>query len=164
VVERLVKEGYDITLFFSNSNIHPAGEYHKRLAEARRFAVMHKLQILEDAYDHPAWLDHIKGYEKEPERGARCMKCFEYNLQRAASWAQQSGCSNFTTTLTVSRHKSSKDIFSIGSQFPGFLSMDFKKQDGYARSLQISRELALYRQDYCGCEFSRSKGKDSNPA
>jgi epoxyqueuosine reductase len=158
-VERLVREGYDPVLFFSNSNIHPEEEYDRRLAEAHRLADMHGLDLLEDVYDHPAWLEHIKGYETEPERGARCLKCFEYNLRRISSQAQDSGCFFFTTTLTVSRHKSSRDIFSIGTQFPGFLSLDFKKQDGYNRSLQISRELALYRQDYCGCEFSRSRGR-----
>lgn len=154
-IERLTREGFGITLLFSNSNIHPVEEYGKRLAEARRFSEMRKLELLEDVYDHQAWLDHIQGYEQEPERGARCLKCFEYNLQRTAAWAQKTGCGSFTSTLTVSRHKSSRDIFSIGSHLPGFLAMDFKKQDGYSRSLQLSRELALYRQDYCGCEFSR---------
>jgi predicted adenine nucleotide alpha hydrolase (AANH) superfamily ATPase len=162
VIERLAREGYDLTLLFSNSNIHPVEEYEKRLGEARRFAEMQELELLEDAYDHSAWLDHIKGYEKEPERGARCLKCFEYNLGKTASRAQEAGLGLFTTTLTVSRHKSSLDIFRIGSRFPGFLAMDFKKQDGYNRSLQISRGLSLYRQDYCGCEFSRSRGNNPN--
>jgi len=163
VIERLEEEGYALTLLFSNSNIHPTEEYEKRLAEARRFSEMRKLELLEDAYDHQAWLDHVKGYEQEPERGARCLKCFEFNLQRASIWAQKAGCGAFTTTLTVSRHKSSRDIFNIGSRFPKFLPMDFKKQDGYNRSLQISRELDLYRQDYCGCEFSRSRRKETRP-
>jgi epoxyqueuosine reductase len=157
VVERLIGQGHEVVLFYSNSNIHPEKEYQKRLLEARRLAALNKLDLVEDAYDHQAWLDHIKGHEDAPERGSRCLKCFEYNLARASSAARSLSCAAFTTTLTVSRYKSSKDIFAIGAQFPGFMPMDFKKQDGYARSIKLSQELDLYRQGYCGCEFSRRK-------
>ena len=155
VVERLVSDAYEVVLFYSNSNIYPEEEYQKRLHEARRLACLKTLDLVEDVYEHKAWLEHIKGYEDTPERGARCLKCFEYNLSRASSAATRLNCMGFTTTLTVSRYKSSRDIFSIGAQFPGFMPMDFKKQDGYARSIQLSQELDLYRQGYCGCEFSR---------
>lgn len=153
--ERLIALGHEIVLFYSNSNIHPEEEYRKRLHEARRLASIHNLGLVEDIYDHQAWLDHIKGYEEAPERGPRCLKCFEYNLERASSAAERLGCTGFTTTLTVSRYKSSKEIFAAGARFPGFLPMDFKKQDGYARSIKLSQDFELYRQGYCGCEFSR---------
>ena len=157
VVERLREQGYEVTLFFSNSNIHPEEEYRKRLVEARKLAAMLGLELLEDVYDHDTWLTCIHGLEDEPERGRRCLKCFEYNLGKTCAMARQKGIPGFTTTLTVSRHKSSRDIFAAGGAFPGFLSMDFKKQDGYNKSIQLSAKLNLYRQGYCGCEFSRKK-------
>ncbi len=153
-VERLVEEGWGVVLFFSNSNIHPEEEYRRRLAEAHRLAGTMHLELIEDAYDHTAWLEHVRGLENEPERGRRCIRCFEYNLRRTALAMARMGLTGFTTTLTVSRHKSSRDIFAVGAALPGFLAMNFKKRDGYARSIALSRTLGLYRQGYCGCEFS----------
>jgi predicted adenine nucleotide alpha hydrolase (AANH) superfamily ATPase len=161
-VERLLEDGYGVVLFFSNSNIHPEEEYHKRLAEAQKLANTMHLELLEDAYDHTAWLEHVRGLENEPERGRRCIRCFEYNLRRSCIAMERMGLSGFTTTLTVSRHKSSRDIFDVGSALPRFVAVDFKKKDGYARSIALSRTLELYRQGYCGCEFSlaaTSRGK-----
>jgi epoxyqueuosine reductase len=157
VAERLQEQGYDIKLFFSNSNIHPAEEFNKRIDEARKIALMLNLDLIEDAYDHDAWLAHICGLENEPERGKRCLKCFAYSLGKTSIMAQKLGIPGFSTTLTVSRHKSSSDIFSIGSTLQGFLAMDFKKQDGYARSITLAKQFELYRQVYCGCEFSKAK-------
>ncbi len=161
-VERLREQGHDVVLFFSNSNIYPAEEYRGRLAETRRLAGVMHLDLVEDAYDHEAWLAHVRGLENEPERGQRCLKCFEYNLNRAALAMQRLGLSSFTTTLTVSRHKSSRDVFAIGRGFGGFLQIDFKKRDGYARSTELSRQLELYRQGYCGCEFSLHQARTSS--
>lgn len=155
-VERLLEQGHDVVLFFSNANIHPEDEYRKRLAEAQRLARTMHLELVEDVYDHGAWLEHVRGLENEPERGMRCLKCFEYNLGRTARAMDRLGLSGFTTTLTVSRHKSSKDILAVGEALPGFLAVDFKKKDGYARSIELSQALELYRQGYCGCEFSRA--------
>lgn len=154
--ERLVGQGYGVVLFFSNSNIHPVEEYRRRLAEVRRLADAMRLDLVEDGYDHGAWLDRVRGLENEPERGSRCLACFAYSLGRAAEAMKRLGLDGFTTTLTVSRHKSSRDIFALGRSHEGFLEMDFKKNDGYARSVELSRRLDLYRQGYCGCEFSRS--------
>lgn len=153
-VERLHSQGYEVILFFSNSNIFPEIEYQTRLQSARKLAGLLNLQLMEDLYDHESWLNHIKGLENEPERGRRCIKCFEYNLKRTAVAARTIGIPDFTTTLTVSRHKPSRVIFSVGSSLPGFVSIDFKKQNGFSRSMQLSREYGLYRQNYCGCEFS----------
>jgi predicted adenine nucleotide alpha hydrolase (AANH) superfamily ATPase len=155
VAERLIEQGYKVILFFSNSNISPEDEYLKRLAEARKLAEILHLELLEDTYDHQAWLDHIRGFEETPERGARCLKCFEYTLDRTSSRAELLKCPSFTTTLTVSRHKSSQDIFEVGRRYPGFMPIDFKKRDGYVRSITLSKQLDLYRQGFCGCEFSK---------
>ena len=99
----------------------------------------------------------MSGLENEREGGARCSLCFAYNLEIAAARAQERGIEFFTTTLSVSPHKNSMTIFSIGEKKEGFVPFNFKKMDGYRRSLELSSMLKLYRQDYCGCEFSRSQ-------
>ena len=146
--------GYTVTLFFSNSNIYPEAEYQKRLAETRRLAEIWQIVLEEDQYDHEQWLAHIRGLENEPEKGKRCEKCFEYSLMRTDKIAERLGIPYFTTTLTLSPHKVSRIIFAIGKRFPRYLPFDFKKEDGFLRSLQLSKEYNLYRQRYCGCEFS----------
>ena len=150
-IERLQEEQYKPVLFFSNSNINTEEEFQKRLIEVRRLAKIHCLELIEDPYDHQSWLKTISGMEKEPEKGKRCLACFRFSLSKAA--LQASG-KPFCTSLTVSPHKRSSDIFSIGTNYEGFQSIDFKKKNGFQRSLIISKDLNLYRQDYCGCEFS----------
>ncbi|HOO45781.1 MAG TPA: epoxyqueuosine reductase QueH [Deltaproteobacteria bacterium] len=153
-VELLLSLNTDIVLFFSNANIFPETEYAKRLESARNLSSQLNLSLIEDAYDHHAWLGHIKGLEREPERGRRCIKCFEYSLIRTAMAAQNLSIPCFTTTLTVSRHKPSKVIFEVGSHLAGFCPIDFKKNNGFSQSIELSRKYNLYRQNYCGCEFS----------
>ena len=153
-VERLLSQGYEVVLFFSNSNIFPKQEYEKRLQSTVKLAGLLHIELTEDVYDHSSWLRHVRGLENEPERGRRCIKCFEYNLERTAMAAQKLCIPSFTTTLTVSRHKPSKAIFAVGETFPGFMPIDFKKKDGFSRSMELSRQYGLYRQNYCGCEFS----------
>jgi len=153
-VERL-RDEHDVTLFFSNSNIHPRDEYEKRLAQARKLAERTDCPLVEDTYAHEDWLAFVAGLEAEPEKGQRCLKCFEYNLARAAEFAHRNGFDGFTTTLTISPHKSSTDLFRIGAALGDFLAVDFKKRDGFRRSIELSRQYDLYRQGYCGCEFSR---------
>ncbi len=153
-IERLLDDQWDVDIFFSNSNIAPYQEYCTRLDAARRVADFFKLQLIEDSYDHEKWLEHIAGFEQEPERGARCGLCFEYSLTRTAEFCQKGGYSGYTTSLTVSPHKNSDLIFSIGKKIGGFIEYNFKKKDGFKRSIELSRQLELYRQDYCGCEFS----------
>ncbi|MBN2298092.1 MAG: epoxyqueuosine reductase QueH [Deltaproteobacteria bacterium] len=153
-VELLLSQNNEIILFFSNSNIFPETEYEKRLQSARHLSRELHLELIEDTYDHLSWLEHIKGLENEPERGRRCIKCFEYNLRRTALSAENLSIPCFTTTLTVSRHKPSRVIFEVGSHFPGFEPVDFKKNNGFSRSIELSRQYNLYRQNYCGCEFS----------
>ncbi|MDI6773912.1 MAG: epoxyqueuosine reductase QueH [Verrucomicrobiota bacterium] len=152
-IERLRAE-FDVSLFFSNSNVWPPEEYDGRLAAARGLAARLGLPLTADAYDHTGWLAHIRGLEQEPEEGKRCEKCFEFNLARAAAHAREHGFGLFTTTLTVSPRKRSAVIFRIGKAQGPFLKYDFKKQGGFQRNAVLSRLYGLYRQDYCGCEFS----------
>jgi epoxyqueuosine reductase len=157
--ERLIASGSETLLFFSNSNIYPEEEYLKRLENAVKLAAILNLKIQEDRYDHEEWLRHIRGLEDEPEQGRRCMKCFGFSLSRAARAAEILNFPAFTTTLTVSRHKPSQMIFEAGKIFPAFKPFDFKKQNGYSRSIELSKVYGLYRQNYCGCEFSSRQGK-----
>ena len=150
----LLKEDYDVALFFSNSNIFPKEEYEKRLEDARKIAEIHDLELVVDDYNHTAWLEFIKGLEQEPERGKRCLKCFEFNLIRIAAYSIKEGFGAFTTTLTISPHKDTRKIFEIGKGLGNFLAVDFKKKDGFKRSIELSKKYDLYRQSYCGCEFS----------
>ena len=160
--ERMVLTGREVVLYFSNFNIFPEAEYQKRLEHARRLAGKMNLVIEEDQYDHAEWLAHIRGLEDEPEKGKRCEKCFEFSLSRTSQMAERLGFDAFATTLTLSPHKVSRIIFEIGKQFPRFEPIDFKKQGGFLRSIELSEEFDLYRQNYCGCEFSMpGQGKDS---
>jgi predicted adenine nucleotide alpha hydrolase (AANH) superfamily ATPase len=153
-LERLQRQGA-VTLFFSNGNVYPADEYAKRLGEVRRLAGTCACGLVEDVYDHDAWRQWIAGLEHEPERGARCRRCFEFSLARAAQYAQTQGFDGVTTSLTISPHKSTSDILAVGRAVTDcFLDIDFKQEGGFRRSLELSRRHGLYRQDYCGCEFS----------
>jgi len=145
-------------MYFANSNIDTREEYEKRLAEARRLAAADGVELFAEPYDHEEWLREVAaGFEGEPEKGARCDRCFRYNLAKTAAFASANGCDGFATSLTVSPHKVSPRIFAAGRAAGGdaFLEIDFKKRDGFKESLRRSAELGLYRQNYCGCEFSR---------
>jgi predicted adenine nucleotide alpha hydrolase (AANH) superfamily ATPase len=160
-IERLLKE-YMVVLFFSDSNIWPKEEYEKRLGEARKIAKAYNLELVEDGYDNDRWMEWISGLEAEPERGARCHKCFEFNLRRAAEYAKAKMFNYFTTTLTIAPHKDSKAVFEVGRMLADkwgvrFLEIDFKKLDGFRHSLELSEKHQLYRQDYCGCRYSVRK-------
>jgi len=153
VVETL-KKRFSVTMFFSNSNIFPKEEYELRLENVKRIAALYDLLLVEDSYDHNAWLQYVRGLESEPEGGSRCTKCFEFNLARTAQYAKINNFDCFTTTLTVSPHKNSRIIFAIGRSLGNFLEIDFKKRDGFKHSVELSKKYGLYRQNYCGCEFS----------
>lgn len=164
----LAKE-FNISLFFSNSNISPKTEHDKRLDEAKRIAKKLKLELIIRPYRHKAWLKKVKGLEKEKERGKRCLVCYRARLEETARAAKKLGFEYFTSTLTISPHKDTKAILAIGSELEKkhkvkFLARDFKKNDGYKKSCVLSKELNLYRQDYCGCEFSVRPNKGRKPA
>ncbi len=162
-IERLRELGYEPTLFFGNSNIYPPDEAAKRFKALQVVADHFSLQIIHHPYNHDNWLDVVQGHEQDHEGGARCALCFAYNLREAAQAARDLGILYFTTTLTVSPHKNSPLIFKIGEDWDEFVAVDFKKKGGFQRSLELSRMLDLYRQDYCGCEFSKRVTKDSQP-
>lgn len=153
-VERLLLENKEVTLFFSNSNINSEEEFEKRLGSVKYLAKFYNIRCFVDNYNHAMWLSAVKGFENEPEKGKRCSVCFNYSLSRTALMARKLNMENFTTTLTISPHKISKVIFENGMRYSGFLPYDFKKKDGFKRSLELSKKMGLYRQNYCGCEFS----------
>lgn len=152
----LLKENKRPLLFYSNSNISPREEFEKRWENLKKLADALSLEAYRDDYGHEAWLAFVKGHEKDPEGGERCRLCFTYNLGRARAFALERGL-DFTTSLTVSPHKNSKVIFEVGRSLGGFLEYDFKKQNGFLRSIELAKEFGLYRQNYCGCEFSLSQ-------
>lgn len=163
-VPELKARGHEAAMFFSNSNIAPHEEFLKRAKNAATLAEAEGVELHVDAPDHGDWLEKVaKGFENEPEKGERCLRCFRYNLARTARFAEEHGFDAFTTSLTVSPHKVSPAIFSCGHKVESagcpFLEIDFKKKDGFLKSLARAAELGLYRQSWCGCEFSRRGAK-----
>ena len=146
--------GFEPVLFYSDSNIYPYEEYMKRWDNLLLVARHYGLEAIKDDWDHEEWLEAVKGHEADKEHGERCLICFRFNLLRAAAKAEELGLRCFTTSLTVSRFKKSALIFAQGADLKGFEAIDFKKKDGFNRSVQLSKELGLYRQGWCGCEFS----------
>lgn len=160
-IYRLLNEGWKPTLFFSNSNIWPEEEFEKRYENLLIVAKHYSVDVIKDTYSHDEWLRWIKGYEKEKESGKRCQLCFRFNLLRAKEKAKELGIESFCTTLTVSRFKNSLTIFKQAEDLEGFEKIDFKKKDGFTLSCALSKELGLYRQKWCGCEFSKGNDNDS---
>ena len=153
-VERLLADDLDVSLYFSNSNINSEMEFEKRLSYVEKIAGIFDVGLEIDPYRHDDWLEYVRGLENEAEKGLRCTKCFEWSLRRTARKAADVGIECFATSLTVSPHKNSGVIFEAGNQHPGFESWDFKKKNGFLRSRELSEKFDLYRQNYCGCEFS----------
>ena len=162
VLERLVKD-FDVTIHYYNPNIYPESEYTMRDDELHRFikeAYDNNIEIITEEYDHNEYLDVISGLENEKEGGSRCEKCFRLRLRKTAELAKEKGFDIFTTTLSVSPYKNFRLLNEIGKELEAELGIkyyeaNFKKQDGYLRSIRLSQQYGLYRQDYCGCEFSR---------
>lgn len=155
---------YDITVLFSNPNITDEEEYNKRLFELQRLVkeapFCKGIKVVDDGFNSELYLNAVTGLEGEREGGARCTKCFKLRLLRTAQYAKENGFSLFATTLTVSPHKNAALINEIGFEIAkesdiSYLPSDFKKRDGYRRSVILSDEYGLYRQKFCGCEFSR---------
>lgn len=159
VIEAL-KEKYDLTLFFYNPNIEPEEEYLLRLKNAQNIAEDMNLSLISADYNNKEWKDAVKGYENEKEGGKRCEICFKHRLEVSAKTAKEKGFNLFTTTLTVSPYKDAVLINKIGEETAkehnlSFLSADFKKENGYRKSIELSKKHNLYRQHYCGCLFSK---------
>ena len=178
-----LRQYFDVTVFYYNPNIMNEEEYYKRVQEQRRLidaynrmeeisAIneaeghivqnLRKIAFVEGNYDVNRYLDTIKGLEDCQEGGSRCSRCFELRLKETARVAKEMGMDYFTTTLTISPLKNAQLINQIGNRIGGemgiaFLPSDFKKNNGYLRSIELSKEYDLYRQDYCGCDFSKRK-------
>jgi predicted adenine nucleotide alpha hydrolase (AANH) superfamily ATPase len=158
-VLRLLQDEYDVSGFFTNSNIHPAEEYVKRLEEARKVARLLDVPLLEDGYDADRWLGLTRKFKDEPEKGRRCDVCYALRLQRTAETASGQDFDAFATVMSLSPWKKAVVINRIGRQFGKrhgvrFLEADFKKKDGFKKSVDLSRGHGLYRQNYCGCIYS----------
>jgi epoxyqueuosine reductase len=153
----LLDTGHDVTLFFSNANIATQEEWQRRLDAVQILAHEYAIPLVVDEPSHAEWLVQVaSGFEQEPERGTRCERCFRFSLTRTYETALAQRYEAFTTSLTISPHKSAALIFNVGKGLSEtmFLPLDFKKQNGFKRSLELSEKLGLYRQSYCGCEFS----------
>lgn len=163
VLERLTPH-FRVTVFYYNPNIDPPAEYQKRVREQRRFLdvcrTVTPAEMIEGPYE-PEEYDRIaRGMEAEPEGGARCMRCYALRLRRTAERARADGFDYFTTTLSVSPYKNARALNEIGGRLAAeygvpYLYSDFKKKDGYLRSIRLSGEYGLYRQNFCGCRYSR---------
>lgn len=156
-LERLIPH-FDVTVFYYNPNIMPLEEYEKRLQAQKRVCDFFGVRLLEIGWDNDVYMPAIKGLESCSEGGQRCIVCFDLRLNKTATEAKNGYFEYFTTTLTVSPHKNEQIINKIGldiSQKTGvkFLPSDFKKKNGFKRSIELSNELGLYRQTYCGCQL-----------
>lgn len=174
---------FEVTVFYYNPNIMQEEEYRKRVAEQKRLIdaynqlgetiaetgtgakeilTLRKISFTEGKYDVDNYLQAVKGLEDAPEGGSRCGRCFELRLRETARVAKEMGMDYFTTTLTISPLKNAQLINEIGNRIGeefgiAFLPSDFKKNNGYLRSIELSKEYDLYRQNYCGCDFSKPK-------
>ena len=157
---------FDITILYYNPNIEPFEEYEKRKQEEIRFIEQYpnknKLDIIDCDYDNNLFQEMSKGLENEPERGARCIKCYYLRLDKTASIAKELNYDYFGTTLTVSPLKDSNKLNEIGLKLQdkyniNYLVSDFKKKEGYKHSIELAKEYDLYRQDYCGCIYSKQQ-------
>ena len=155
---------FKISIFYYNPNITEEEEYRKRINELKRFVsefkTKYKVEIIEGNYEPEKFFEMAKGLENEPERGSRCYKCYDLRLEETAKIAEELGFNNFATTLTLSPHKNANWINEIGEKLDkkynsNYLYSDFKKKEGYKKSIELSKEYNLYRQDYCGCIYSK---------
>lgn len=156
-----ISEYFDVTVVYYNPNIYPQGEYEKRKLEQIKLLNIMQIPFLDSDYNENDFLNAVVGLENEKEGGARCNKCFLIRLDETARLAKQKGFDFFGTTLTVSPHKNAETINQIGAALADkygikYLFSDFKKEDGYLNSIKLSKQYNLYRQDYCGCKFSKN--------
>lgn len=162
-LERLQDE-YEVDIYYYNPNIEPEEEFLKRAGEEERFVqAFHPdggVKVITAEYEHEAFEEIARGREEMPERSERCYLCYELRMKKTAEYAKEHGYDLFTTSLSISPYKSSRWINEIGERLEKeigvlFLHSDFKKQNGYKRSIELSREYNLYRQDWCGCVYSK---------
>jgi predicted adenine nucleotide alpha hydrolase (AANH) superfamily ATPase len=158
--EALASESHEVIGFFYNPNIHPSEEYQKRLDVAHKVAKEFNFPLQVGPYMPEEWLALTEALKDEPEGGKRCPVCYRLRLEKTYDYMKECGADTFTTTLTISPHKSAQVINDIGLEIGGrkFLVRDFKKKDGFKRTVHLAKKWELYRQDYCGCTYSMRKG------
>lgn len=161
-----LKDSYGITFYFFNPNISPRDEYTKRFNELNRFAQTAGAPLIEEARNVRDWVSRVKKYRFEGERSQRCYECYAFRLEGACNYAGEHGFDAFTTVLSISPHKDATKINAIGKDLEKasgveFIKADFKKKDGFKKSLQLSKAYGFYRQEYCGCMYSRLE-RDKN--
>lgn len=166
-----LSEYFEITIFYFNPNITEKEEYQKRVKEQKKLIGILKsknpIHFIEGTYQPEDFFQMAKGLEEEPEGGARCIKCYHQRLEETAKVAKENHFDYFTTTLTVSPYKKSEKLNKIGSYLEeqyhiSYLHSDFKKKNGYKRSIELSKIYGLYRQDYCGCIYSKKEREIRN--
>ena len=162
---------FDITLYFYNPNISKKEEFNKRANELTRLVdsmpLTRPINVIIEQYEPNEFYEIAKGLENEPERGKRCEECFKLRLERSAQYARKNNFDYFTTTLSISPHKDAQLLNEIGKDFSRkynipYLFSDFKKKNGYKRSIELSTEYDLYRQNYCGCIYSYKESLMTN--
>ena len=155
VVEKLRQDGYEVIGFFYNPNIFPVEEYNHRLEVVREASRLLNFELIEGSHGHDLWLEQVKGLEDEQEGGRRCPVCFQVRLRATMDKARELGILHIASTLSVSPHKNVMEINKVGSMLSAeFLAYDFKKEDGFKKTMAFAKTHDFYRQDYCGCEFS----------
>lgn len=168
-VLELLNDYFKVTLLYYNPNIYPSEEYYKRLEEQKK--VLDKvngrfeIKFLEGRYDPAEYFDAVKGVEQLPEGSQRCFNCYELRLKEAAQFAKKLNMDYFATTLSVSPYKNAQIINELGEKIGAeygvkHLPNDFKKKDGYKKSVELSKKWNIYRQDYCGCPFSKKEAEE----
>lgn len=162
---------FDITVYYFNPNISPKQEFDKRFEEQKRLISQmpfkNSVTLIEGDYNYDDFLEIAKGLENVPEGGERCFRCYKMRLESTARLAKEQGFDYFCTTLSISPLKNSQKINELGFEIEEkygvkWLPSDFKKREGYKRSIQLSREYSLYRQNFCGCVFSKNQQGESN--
>lgn len=162
---------FDITVYYFNPNISPKQEFDKRFEEQKRLISQmpfkNSVTLVEGDYNYDDFLEIAKGLENVPEGGERCFRCYKMRLESTARLAKEQGFDYFCTTLSISPLKNSQKINELGFEIEEkygvkWLPSDFKKREGYKRSIQLSREYSLYRQNFCGCVFSKNQQGESN--
>jgi len=158
----LLRADYDVSGYFYNPNIHPREEYDLRLEETRKVARILNVNLIEGKYDDQQWFEITQKFKEEPEKGRRCDVCYALRLEKTARKASELGFEIFTTVMSLSPLKKADVLNRMGKMFArkhrvDFLAANFKKKDGFKKSVEMSREHKLYRQDYCGCLYSQRK-------
>lgn len=157
-ISMLKEMGYEPVVYFCNPNLDTKEEFDKRLEAQKIVCMYHWVDLVVEEYKHQDFLLAAKGLENEPERGLRCDKCIELRLKKTAQKAKELGISKFTTSLVISPHKNFEKITKIAktvAQDLEYIAIDFKKKDGFLKTNKLSKELGIYRQNYCGCEFTK---------